>query len=128
MTKYLLDTHALLWYWGGNKQLSQKSKELIENSENQIFLSVVSLWEIALKVSIGKLTLPLSYDDIQNKLIEDKIELVAIQFEDTKKLVQLPFHHKDPFDRMLIAQELNLEIPIIGKDETFDLYPIQLIW
>ncbi|MDX2305286.1 MAG: type II toxin-antitoxin system VapC family toxin [Microscillaceae bacterium] len=128
MQKYIIDTHTLLWYLSGDNQLSQTAKELIEDRKNQIFLSVVSVWEMAIKISIGKLILPLSFQELKYRLLEDSIELLAIEMEATFILSALPFHHKDPFDRMIIAQAQNHQMPIIGKDEAFKNYNISLIW
>lgn len=128
MQKYIIDTHILLWYWSGDKQLSLKAKKVIEQKENHIILSVASLWEIAVKISIGKLSLPISFPELKNKFTEDSIDLLPISFEDTEILKSLPFHHKDPFDRMIIAQAQNHKIPIISKDEAFKSYSITLIY
>jgi PIN domain nuclease of toxin-antitoxin system len=128
MQKYIIDTHTLLWYLGGDSQLSNTAKSLLEDRKNLIFLSIASVWEIALKISIGKLTLPLPLQELKYRLLEDSIELLPIDFEATIVLSALPFHHKDPFDRMIIAQTQQLNIPIIGKDEVFKNYPITLIW
>ena len=125
---YIIDTHTLLWYWAGDGQLSLKAKKLIEQKENEILLSIASLWEIAVKISIGKLFLPIQFSSLKSKLANDSIELLPIYFEDIEILTSLPFHHKDPFDRMIIAQAQNHQLPIISKDEIFKSYTLAIIW
>lgn len=128
MQRYIIDTHTLLWYWSGDSRLSLKAKDLLEQKENQILLSVASLWEMAVKISINKLTLPVSFADVKYKLAEDSIELLQIQAEDAEILAALPFHHRDPFDRMIIAQAQHHQIPVIGIDEIFKNYLLTIIW
>ena len=128
---YLVDTHILLWYLKGEKKLAEKIKEIIENSDNKIFVSKVSLWEIAIKVSIGKLELHSDarqpgFEALENLLIKNEFELLEFNFDDLSELIQLPFHHQDPFDRLLIAQAKNRNIAIISDDNKFRLYDVQL--
>lgn len=126
--KYLIDTHTFIWFTNGDAQLSNKARLLIEDIQNNIYLSAASIWEMAIKYSMGKLNLNKAFDEVWNDVQNNQITLLTIDFEATLVLSALPFHHKDPFDRMIIAQAQQLNIPIIGKDEIFKNYPITLVW
>ena len=127
--KFLLDTHTFLWFIGGDNQLSLYARNLIAEIENDIFLSSASLWEIALKTSIGKLDLGKPFDElIPEQLITNEITLLPIGIQALSVLTKLPFHHRDPFDRLLIAQSIAEKLPIISKDNQFSSYSIDLIW
>lgn len=125
---YLLDTHTILWYLDGDEALSQTAKELIEDRKNEIYLSIVSIWEIAIKINIGKLTLPYSFKKLKDKLKNEDIKILPIQVEDTEYYLDLPFYHKDPFDRIIISQSVVSNIKIIGRDKIFDEYECKRIW
>ena len=125
----LLDTHTFLWFINDDPALSSNAKSLIESPENIIFLSAASVWEIAIKVSLGRLEIPSPFADfINEQLQKNSISLLEIKTEHTGKVVTLPFHHRDPFDRLIIAQAASEGIPIIGKDIVFDNYEIQRLW
>lgn len=127
--KYLLDTHTLLWFLQGDKKLSDKARQFIDNPSNEKFLSIVSLWEIAVKVSLGKLVLDKSFERLfPEQLHFNRIEILDITVDSLTKLTTLPFHHRDPFDRLIIAQALVEGIPIIGADAAFDAYGISREW
>jgi PIN domain nuclease of toxin-antitoxin system len=101
---YLIDTHILLWYIVGDKRIENDTQTKIESESNAIFLSNASLWEIAIKVSIGKLKLKGSLIDLQNYLNDKGFKILEFDFEDLQTLQTLPFHYQDPFDRLIIAQ------------------------
>lgn len=125
----LLDTHAFLWFIAGSDELSVTARELIENEENRIFLSAASLWEMAIKVSLEKLSLSESFETlIPEQISQNGIEILNISTAHAAKIIQLPFHHRDPFDRLLIAQAIVEGMPIISIDESFDAYDIKRIW
>ena len=127
--KYLLDTHTLLWFLQGDKKLSDKARQLIDSPRNSKFLSIVSLWEIAVKVSLGKLVLDKSFERLfPEQLHFNRIQILDITVDSLTKLTTLPFHHRDPFDRLIIAQALVEELPIIGADTIFDAYGISREW
>jgi PIN domain nuclease of toxin-antitoxin system len=124
-----LDTHTFLWFINGNPKLSNQVKARIEASENNRYLSIASLWEIAIKVNIGKLKLDLSFDDLFDKHIQDNaINLIDICPKHLDVLLTLPFHHKDPFDRLIIAQAIAENIIILSKDGMFGEYDIKRYW
>ncbi len=127
--QFLLDTHAFLWFIGGDRRLSPVARQLIADMDNELFLSTVSLWEIALKVSLKKLTLGKPFEElIPAQLVLNEIEIVPIDLEALNYLIDLPFHHRDPFDRLLIAQAITKELPLISKDAAFVNYSVDLIW
>ena len=127
--RLLLDTHTFLWFIEGNLNLSDVARDLIEDQANQRFLSVASLWEMSIKVSIGKLELGMTFTElVKREVYGNAIELLEIQPEHLDELAKLPFHHKDPFDRLMIAQSLAEGIPIVTKDAAFRSYPVSLLW
>ena len=126
---YLLDTHTFLWFINADPALSASAQTIIEADDNEIFLSVASLWEMAIKISLGRLEVPLPFAEfVQTQMHENNIQLYPIQIAHTGRVVTLPFHHRDPFDRLLIAQSLTDQIPMIGKDAIFDNYGVQRVW
>ena len=99
----LIDTNTFLWFISGDSRLSHTAKTLILEIDNEILLSIASLWEIAIKMSIGKLELSMSYEDLLSAQIEDnEIKLLPIEKNHLKELVRLPFYNRDPFDRLII--------------------------
>ena len=127
--KYLLNTHTVLWFLKGDKKFSDKARRLIDSPRNSKFLSIVSLWEIAVKVSLGKLVLDKSFERLfPEQLYFNRIEVLDITVDSLIKLTTLPFHHRDPFGRLIIAQALVEELPIIGTDAAFDAYGISREW
>ena len=127
--KYLLNTHALLWFLKGDKKLSAKARGLIDNPGNRKFLSIASLWEIAIKVSLRKLVLDKPFEKLfPEQLHFNRIEILDITVDSLTKLTTLPFHHREPFDRLIIAQAIVERLPIIGVDAVFDVYGISREW
>jgi PIN domain nuclease of toxin-antitoxin system len=127
--KLLLDTHTFLWFIMGNPNLSANARLLIEDQSNEKYLSVASLWEIAIKVSIGKLALTASFDTlIPQQLSLNGFELLNLEVHHAAALIQLPFHHRDPFDRLLIAQAMVEQMQIVSTDSTLDAYQTTRLW
>jgi PIN domain nuclease of toxin-antitoxin system len=125
----LLDTHAFLWFISGDAALSVKGRTLIENEENDKFVSIVSLWEIAIKTSIGKLPLAKPFDQLIPEQLElNGFDVLGLKIGHATKLAKLPFHHRDPFDRMLVAQCLAENLPLLSNDSTLDAYSINRLW
>lgn len=126
---YLLDTHGFVWFIEGNPRLSGQARLAIEDITNNIFLSVGSLWEMAIKVSIGKLQLNQPFEIVvPQQLRLNDIALLDITVRHTVALTKLPFHHHDPFDRLIIAQAFVEQMPIISIDGKFDAYGVQRLW
>jgi PIN domain nuclease of toxin-antitoxin system len=127
--RLLLVTHALLWFYLGDSQLSRPAQDSIIDPNNIKLISPASYWEIAIKLSIQKYTLQVSYDEfIQEAVFDNGFEILPIEPRHTAALISLTFHHKDPFDRMLIAQATVEGIPIVSVDSKFDPYPITRLW
>lgn len=123
--KLLLDTHVFLWFIMGSPHLSAEARTLIEDEKNRKFISIASLWEIAIKSSIGKLTLSASFDQlIPQQLTLNGFELLPIEFTHLAAVATLPFHHRDPFDRLLIAQAIVEKMPIMSIDSAFEAYNV----
>ena len=127
--KLLLDTHSFLWFIGGSSKLSVNARMLIEEVSNQSVLSMASLWEMAIKVSSGKLNLVQPFETfIPQQISLNGIGLLEILFPHTVVVATLPFHHRDPFDRLIIAQAIVEQIPIVSCDTKFDAYAITRLW
>lgn len=127
--KVLLDSHTFLWFIAGSSQLSAHAKAIIEEPANDKLVSMANIWEIAIKTSLGKLKIAQPIGKfIPQQLQLNGFELFDIKFEHIAKIGYLPFHHRDPFDRLLIAQSLVEQIPVVSIDPIFDLYAIQRLW
>ncbi|NEO61155.1 MAG: type II toxin-antitoxin system VapC family toxin [Moorea sp. SIO4G2] len=127
MSSFLLDTHAFIWLSENDQNLPNKLRDMIDAAD-RVYLSIASLWEIAIKLNLGKLSLQRSYQTIEFELQSSDISLLPIEFIDTRQISNLPLHHRDPFDRMLIAQAMNISLVLISRDNKFDAYPIQRLW
>lgn len=122
----LLDTHAFLWFVWGHKNLSSTALSLISDPQNQVFFSAASHWEIAIKTSTGKLKLNAPFKDlIEQSLAKNNFKPLPIEVVHSDMVLQLPFHHRDPFDRMLIAQTLVESMSIISNEAIFDAYGVK---
>jgi len=125
----LLDTHALLWFAEGNERLSGRARQAMEAADAPCVLSVASAWEIAIKVSLGKLTLDRPVGVFVPELLADlSIALLPIEMADVAIVSELPFHHRDPFDRLIAAQALRRGLSIVSVDATFDAYGVSRVW
>jgi PIN domain nuclease of toxin-antitoxin system len=127
MSAFLLDTHAFIWLTENDSSLPDNLKMTIDNADI-VYLSIASLWEIAIKLNLGKLSLQRSYETIGSAIDASDILILSISFADTVKIRNLPLHHGDPFDRMLIAQAINNSLIIISRDRQFDAYSVQRLW
>ena len=127
--KLLLDTHNFIWFIEGNPELSSLAKNLIEDSENERLLSIASLWEIAIKTSLGRLNLNATIQQlVDNHVYGNAIALLPITANCLDCLAKLAFYHKDPFDRLIIAQAMVEKLTIVGKDGLFADYDVDCIW
>ncbi len=125
----LLDTQAFLWLSSNDAKLTKTAKKTFLDVKNNFFLSMASMWEMSIKCSLDKLKLRPSLERfLLNELQENSLEQLAISFQHVIKVNSLPFHHRDPFDRLLIAQALVEGIPILSNDTIFDNYDIKRIW
>ena len=129
--RLLLDTHTLLWFYLGDAQLSGQARALVDDTANTKFVSPASYWELAIKVSLGKYELTESYDEfIQHAIFDNGFVILPIEPRQTALVAALPFppKHKDPFDRLLVAQAIVEDIPIVSNDPKLDDYPITRLW
>ena len=125
----LLDTHVVLWYVTSDSRLSDRAREIVEDKTG-LFFSMASLWGISIKLNIGKLQLTSSFGELLVRLEFIKAKILPIEIEDTKAYISLRLipEHRDPFDRLLVAQALNRSLMLVSEDQKFDLYPIERIW
>lgn len=125
----IVDTHALLWHYLDDPRLSTAAKATISNPANQVFVSAASHWEVAIKLSTGKYTLQVPFASfIQEAIHDNGFSLLSIEPRHSAELVSLPYHHRDPFDRVIIAQAIVEKLEVVSADPVFDLYPIRRIW
>lgn len=127
--RFLLDTHAFIWWTISTAQLSPTAFALLCDPRNEPVLSLVSLWEMQIKLQIGKLHLqhPLEFIIAEQQRV-NRLRLLPLTTNHSYALGPLPFHHKDPFDRLLIAQAITETLPLVSDDTTFPAYPAQIIW
>jgi PIN domain nuclease of toxin-antitoxin system len=129
VTHFLLDSHTLIWFFKGDTRLSDRVRILIEDENNQKLISIVTVWELSIKQSIGKFTFTQPIKTfIEQQLKMNDFNLLSITLGHIDGITTLPLHHRDPFDRLLIAQAMIENIPIASADSAFDAYSIQCIW
>ncbi|SRR5712692_4296564 len=127
--KLLLDTHALLWFVWDHANLSENARNLMNDPDNELLLSTGTIWEIAIKVGLNKLTLAEPYEDFMNRAIADNdLTVLETSVKHAAVLTTLPFHHRDPFDRLIIAQAIAEGITVVSGDAVFDAYPVTRLW
>lgn len=123
----LLDTHTFLWWCEDSSELSPKARKAIVN--NDCFVSMASFWEIAIKLSVGKLRLPVGIERyLPEQMSLNGFEILEITFRQTVATAGLPWHHRDPFDRLLAAQAIEEKLSIVSRDAVFDLYGLRRVW
>ncbi|MBC8114810.1 MAG: type II toxin-antitoxin system VapC family toxin [Candidatus Saccharimonas sp.] len=127
--RLLLDTHAFLWFLLDDPGLSETARNLIVDPGNDIEISPASYWEIAIKIGLGKYSLPEPYDTfMERELAENDFRILPILPRHTSVLTTLPLHHRDPFDRLLVAQAISEGISLVSNDPALDVYSIQRLW
>jgi PIN domain nuclease of toxin-antitoxin system len=126
--KLLLDTHTTIWALDSPDRLGQRARQLIEDSDNEILISPVVPWEIALKMNSGKMQPHKLATDFLRVIEVERFVFIQVHPLEAIRSGLLPFHHRDPFDRLLAAQSLELGVPLISRDAIFDLYGVQRIW
>lgn len=129
MRNYFLDTHTFLWFLTGDQQLPKTVISHIEEIQTINYISIASIWEIAIKVSLGKLKLSISLNELKNEIFKNGFEILPLDFEHIITLSNLENHHKDPFDRIILAQAISEKLTLISKDQNFKLYKqIDILW
>ena len=126
--RLLLDTNALLWWFQGHPSLSSKARRAISSTENQILVSTAVGWEISIKNSAGKLEIGGLLDSFEAKLAEEDMAVLPISMDHAVRAVRLPGHHKDPFDRMLVAQAQAENLAVVSSDPVFERYGVRRVW
>ena len=124
----LLDTHSLIWFLNGDEKLSDKAKSAIEDPTNSKIVSIASIWEIAIKISLFKFRFPKGFKHFLDMVEDNGFEILPITFEHAIELSTLEFIHRDPFDRLLIAQSITDKLIIVTKDDNIKRYNIKTIW
>ncbi len=126
--RYLIDTQILLWIFGESDNLTTAATQIVKDQKNSLCVSKVSFWEAAIKVNIGKLTLPFELEVLVRETLSNNIEIMEIEMSHILEHVKLPVHHRDPFDRLIISQAMVEKLPLISSDDKFSLYDIKRIW
>ena len=124
---FIIDTHALIWHIEGNKKLKKKAVSTIENTGNSVYVSKASLWEMVIKISLGKLEMSIPFDELEVYLEKNEFPILDYNFGHLKTLQTLPFHHSDPFDRLIISQAITDDLTIITHDPFFRDYSVKLL-
>jgi len=125
---FLLDTHAFLWFVAGDKQLPESIKSKILNINESCYLSVASLWEITIKSQMGKLKLEISLQELFDYIDRNRIEIIQITYDHLLTLSELPLHHSDPFDRIIVSQAVTENLTLLSKDKGLKKYKIKQQW
>lgn len=129
MPPFLLDTHTFIWFMNGDNTLPLNIQAIISDPSNPCYLSIISIWEIAIKQSLNKLQLHSGFYKIEEFLFENNIVVLHVKFRHLQLLTQLEFYHRDPFDRIIISQAISEDYIILSKDTVFKLYqPLKVIW
>lgn len=127
--RLLLDTHAFLWWAGDAPGLTSRARKIIADPQNECFLSLASCWEMAIKASLEKLKLTQPVERfVTEQLHENGFRLLGIELAHVAKVESLPFHHRDPFDRLIVAQALSEKMTIVSADKTLSEYGVKRIW
>ena len=125
----LLDTHILIWLIDGSEKLNQTARYAIEDENNSLYLSIASLWEITIKTSLGKLELGIPLEQITtNFILPSGFKILPIHLSHLLVLKDLPFHHRDPFDRLLISQAKSESLTLLSEDSLFKQYDVETFW
>nr|WP_228017023.1 type II toxin-antitoxin system VapC family toxin [Synechocystis sp. LEGE 06083] len=125
--KLLFDTHIILWYLEGNTNLNRNLIPVIKNPQNKLHASMASLWEVSIKVGLGKLLLDRPFCELKENLKENDFKIIDITFSDTLCNESLPLHHRDPFDRILISQAISRSMTLVSQDSKFKQYPVKIL-
>ena len=125
--KVLLDTHAFLWFMAGDTRLSPKARKVMSDADTELLLSAASVWEMAIKAALGRLVLPVSVGDYIVGKVRNGLHIMPIEWMHAAAVQDMPTHHRDPFDRMLISQSIATKYPLMTDDDKIRLYQCQVI-
>ena len=126
--RLLLDTHAFLWFAAGDRRLGRGARQAIEHAGAELHISVASIWELAIKSSLGRLTLAASIDRYTAEKIEEGYRILPVEWAHAAAVEHLAFHHRDPFDRVIAVQALAEKMTLVTRDKVFRRYGVQTIW
>ena len=126
--RYLLDTHTAFWEFAGSSELPDKVKRVIDNSDNKIFVSIVSAWEIAIKRSLNRETSLCSVAEFFDEVAASGFDLLALEPHHVRLIETMPYHHRDPFDRLLIATAMAEDMTFLSADENVPKYDVKWLW
>ncbi len=127
--KLLLDTHAVLWFWWDDARLAEHARRLIADASNEKLVSLATPWEVAIKVSLGKLDVGEPFTGFfPTFMSRSSFEWLPMRQQHFDQVVTLPFHHRDPFDRMLVSQALCEDISLVSRERVFDAYGVRRVW
>jgi len=127
--KVLLDAHTFIWFIMGDPELGPQASKLTKNPDNEVLVSIATPWEIAIKMSLDKLNMKAPFDQLFPAQLQiNNFTLLTIEISHLAQLTTLPWHHRDPFDRLMIAQSLVENVPILSRDANFDAYNLERLW
>jgi PIN domain nuclease of toxin-antitoxin system len=126
--KLLVDTHAFLWYMAGDGRLSRRARRAIEEGAGEWCVSAASVWEISIKAHLGRITLPAPAVDYFTEKVEQGLCVAAVEWPHAAAVERLPLHHRDPFDRLIVAQAQCESLAVVTKDPVFRKYGVKVEW
>ena len=126
--KLLIDTHALLWFQSGDRRLSRAARAAIEAPDAELLFSAASIWEMAIQASLGRLKLSEPVEDYVAEKLRQGYGTLSVSWLHAARVASLPWHHRDPFDRLIAAQALVERCPLVSRDRVFRKYGVQVVW
>lgn len=126
--KLLVDTHAFLWFMAGDARLSASARDALEDDDAEWWVSAASVWEMTIKWSLGRLTLPGTADEYIADKVQSGLRVLSIDWMHAAAVARLPFHHRDPFDRLLIVQAQTERLAVVTADPVFAKYGVEVVW